>query len=146
MNDKLTERLIFYGVVAFVLYLIYQKVSNALGPASAPATAGGGFLQKLLNPAQANYQPGQSWAVVFPDGAKHAIDPSTINPADNSFVWSGDGQTYIMATGVTGTHAAYPASSIVNPPPNPADPTAPNFGAPGVAGVGAYRMVRRRAR
>jgi hypothetical protein len=138
MDSKLIDKLLFYGFVGLVLYLLYQKFSSSiLSPASAPATAGGNLLQKILSPTAANYQAGTTLVVVFPDGSSHAVDPATVNP-DNSFVWPGDGQTYILATGASGAHAAYLASSVV------ADTTAPDFTAPGVAGIGTYR--KRRAR
>jgi hypothetical protein len=144
MDSKLIDKLLFYGFLGLVLYLLYQKFSGslkaALAPDTATATAGGSALQKLLNPSAANYSGGTTYTgVVFPDGSSHAVDPAWVNP-DNSFVWpppTGDGQTYILAIGASGAKAAYLASSVV-------DSTAPDFTAPGVAGLGVYRQQRRR--
>lgn len=130
-----TEDLIKYGLIGLVLYLLYQKFGNAFGPGSAPAAAGGNLLQHVFNPTAANYQAGTSYAVVFPDGSRHAVDSATV-ASDGTFTWPTDGQVYVLFTGVTGTHAAVLAESIIQTGrPASNDPNAPDFTAPGVAGM-----------
>jgi hypothetical protein len=142
MDSKLLDKLLFYGFVGLVLYLLYQKFAGSLtSTTSTTATAGGSALQKLLNPTAANYSAGMQFNTVFPDGSRHAVDPSWINPADNSFVWPGDGQTYILATGASGATAAYLASSVVQ---STADMV--NAANTDVTNLGAYRKVNPRVR
>lgn len=107
MDSKTVEKLLIYGGLAFLAYLLYKKftgtVSAALSPANPVATSIGQKLQSILSPGAANYTPGSTYVVVFPDGTSHAIDPSTV-AADGSFSYNG--VTYMLATGVAG-HAAY---------------------------------------
>jgi glutamine cyclotransferase len=115
------EKVLLYGAVAFVAYLVWKKLSTNLQQTGADV---GSALYKALHPdptqvtitPQGQIVPGSGsvgqayYNVTFPDGSKHAVD-SAVVASDGTFGYGG--QMWQLLQGQPGGDSAVPAVSVI---------------------------------
>lgn len=118
MNARDLERLILYGAVAVGAYLVYRAVSGVASGASKALTTAQQSVSDTLtsifdpNAGAAAAASAPDYIAVFPDGTKHAISSTIVDPAG---LFTYRGQQWQLIRGIAG-NAAIPAASLLSVP------------------------------